>query len=482
MGTRSTFLLFLLVLALGVYVYTMEIKKKQQEIIAEGMAKRVFPFQPADIERAGWLIPDDDDLVLEREDQGWKVTFPVMTPANGDEVEIALANLSEADRSRSILPGPADPGRLHEFDLEQPKLGVWIEGEGVLQDTILFGGGNPEGNAVYISRASTGEISLVESSLYSSLDKNLHDLRNRHPIRIETEFVNEFSLDRSGQPPIRCRMERDGDRWMAVSPIELEPGMMDVSSIRSFLTLLENMESTDVIDTPGDAAEYGLDEPELLITIITPDSIGGEEIILKLGSSGDDRLFASGPSIPPVFELDSSEIGRLSVNLTYFREKSLFDFERNDVDEILLNFDDETVRLEKLEKPAGGDEEEGFAYTTDSWQLTRPFEAEAEYYRVSRILSSILYLNVTDFILEEAMPEDLGRFGLDSPALKASLFANGTVLADVIVGAEVSGKKEIYITTGEKNRVLTAGTSLLSDLMKSADELKVDENEEQAGL
>ena len=106
--------------------------------------------------------------------------------------------------------------------------------------------------------------------------------------------------------------------------------------------------------------------------------------------------------------------------------------------------------------------------TTDNWQLTKPFQADADSEKVRQMLDDILNKRVKQ-TLEVT---ELAQYGLDTPSITLSLWTEG----DSPTATFLIGKKAInfsvYVREKSETHIFLIESSALDDLTKSPTDLR----------
>lgn len=495
MNNRIPVILFMFVFAFGIYLYSDQYTKKKEEEKQERAAARIFPFEPRVAGRAGWIRTGggSGEIVLDKVADGWVVAAPVAVDADAGSVEMALASLAETDREREIDPGPLGRKALEQYGLAEPRLKVWVDGGTFDADTIAFGKSNPAGTGVYIGRASTGQVLLAPAALLESVDLSLLDLRNRRLVSLDADKVKLLTLERPGTAPVICGKDTAG--WTASSPSTLEAGDMDGSRIRSYLSSLDGLEAIGIIDEPGDLAGYGLDSPGLLVTAVefasdpdagsAADGMEGDSgskasrtIILAVGEM-NGGYFASVAGASVVYELDHSDMEVIDADLSNFRRTDLFGFDREKATRIAVKTAESRIVLEKEGAPGAEPGEGGAASgetprVPETWRLIEPFEASVDRYPVSRIISSVEYLRVKNFIDDTPDEEALSGAGLDAPALSVTIFSGADAIAGFVAGSAVTEESEYFVSTRAMDCIYTVSSFIIETIRDTALEIEAE--------
>ena len=131
MKTRTTLLLLVLVIALGVWIKFFE-SKKPGTAEAKREAGNVVNFDREKLN--GITIRNGDDVIELRQEAGkWRLTAPVKDQADGAVVDNLISDLETWHKEGSIPAQEvaAEKGRMAEFGLIQPKLRLRLSGTDV---------------------------------------------------------------------------------------------------------------------------------------------------------------------------------------------------------------------------------------------------------------------------------------------------------------------------------------------------------------
>jgi hypothetical protein len=107
------------------------------------------------------------------------------------------------------------------------------------------------------------------------------------------------------------------------------------------------------------------------------------------------------------------------------------------------------------------------------WRLAQPLDARADFSPVDGMVSRVAQAQMTSVVSEGTEPTaaDLKKYGLDAPALVATVVA-GSAKAVLAIG----GKKDdtsLYARDPNRPIIFTVEPSLLTDLTKKPDDLRV---------
>ena len=160
MKTRTTLLLLLLVIGLGLWIKFFE-SKKPNTAETQRQAGNVVNFDREKLE--GIAIQNGEDKIVLRREQGkWRLTEPVKDQADSATVDNLLSDI-ETWRKEGTVPAKevtADKGRMNEFGLVQPKLRMRLIGPGAPAE-IFFGKDTAFAGTMYVRLADSKDVFLA---------------------------------------------------------------------------------------------------------------------------------------------------------------------------------------------------------------------------------------------------------------------------------------------------------------------------------
>lgn len=196
------------------------------------------------------------------------------------------------------------------------------------------------------------------------------------------------------------RLERSGDDWRIVRPLDFPA---DATAVSSLLGSLENLDRDRVLPSEEvDPAEYGLDEPEVTVAVELED---GGELRLQIGAEmplGSNRALRAGGSgdvilAPGWFVTD------LDRELDEWRSRDVVDLVSSDVASLeIVGRDGDTIEAVRV---------------GDLWRLLEPVEDLAHREHLRNLVSDLNALRVAEF----ADGADPGELGLDAPAWRITV-------------------------------------------------------------
>ncbi len=413
MSFRATIVLGVIAAGLGLYVYLVEVQGERSRQQVETEAKRLLSFEPEQITALELPLEGGGSAKLvaagEGDSRTWSLETPLVFPADARFVSNLLSTLTRLESETVIEDAPED---LAPFGLGEGRrtVRVWTAED---EPTVLYLGGKVSVSyQLYLAReGESRRIYTVSRGQAASLEPRLGDLRDKRLVRFDVDDVKSLQVREYGS--LVARVERseaeDGD-WRVVEPSE-DRG--DAERIRRALQDLTLARATDFIDQPGALAEYGLDAPELELSIET--ASGTQQLQI---SRVQDKGFVRVNDGEVIYQTSDRVLMNVPRSLFAYRYKQVLKLDADSVQRIELDFPREQASY-------------AFVRENESW-VSADAETPVKSLSVEDVLYAIEDLSATG--IEESAP-DLAALGLDPPRVRVrALSAAGTELGALELG------------------------------------------------
>ena len=460
MRFKGTFVLLLVVILFGVYIYFYEYKGGAERAAAKKIENRIWQFDANDIVRVDLITPEGT-MIAERKDDQWTITSPQLWRAETSELDRLVASAATLNRETVVEEQATDMAR---FGLAPAGLGLRMKTGDGKEYGIDFGINNPSGNLTYSTVTGTSEVFLVSANAAFSFDKKIEEFRDRKILRFERAGVQGVVL-RNPSGTIELKKDSD-DRWWFSGPEKREAGGPAVRELLNAIDLGSVAEFFD--DNADDYENASLDAP-LIDVVLTFGAekalkrlvIGPEKIALeKKTVSGLEMKSADSSSSAPtiflarddsreeLFFVEKTLVDKLSQSANDIRDKALISFQRWDVDSIILENSRGKFDFVKID----GD-----------W-LQRGSNRKAKWDEINGILDA-LEKPVREWIEN---PSNLASYGVaepSQPTLRIVLKKGSDIIAECIFGR--STQNGIYARVSGDSSVKVADPGGLEFLDKS---------------
>ncbi|MBI3409911.1 MAG: DUF4340 domain-containing protein [Planctomycetes bacterium] len=416
-------------------------------------------FKTGEVERLS-IEHGGQTLVLVKEKDNWKFEKPAALEAESGPVREILDKLSDLQARDSDVLDKAD---LKTLGLEKPLavVRVSLEEETAEKDMktkakreIVFRFGLKEqektkektkekdtdkAKKLYVAVDGWPRVNAVDDSLLKLVERPAIAYRNRKITDVAVADLSKIEIQRGDK---NFTLEKDKDNW------RLGKAELEKTKVEGLVRDLAKLEAVDLVsDHPKDEdldKLYGLAKPALSAKLFFADSKKTpQNLTIGKQREGKQEYFARMDS-GPIFAVRKSLHDDLDRDALTYRALDLWKHADKDITELAIHKDGHDFRLKK----------DGL-----SWKITGPFEATATPFEAENMVRDVAELKAVKFVASE--PKDVMSYGLDKPALKLTVQANGTKPAShtLFVGKEAEGKTrfakleggDAIFTVDEKN-------------------------------
>lgn len=447
MNTRSTWLLVLIALVLGVYVYFSERRNSGAGGPADWVA-----FDPDSV-RAIELLRSNTVIRVERSAEGWKMVLPVPYGAQETAVDTFVNELARL-RPRTVIPnatlsGPEGTNSLKAFGLDAAAVTAKLELRDGPSLLYQFGGPTPFGSQFYFRRVGGDGVYTADDAFLSVLppsadfwrDRGLFDLRGREFDRVEIRGPTPFTAER--QP---------GGTWRLVKPL---PARADGERIEAMIQALQSTRVERFLsDSPlADLEPLGLQPPEAELII----GRGANDLVrLQFG-----RIPLDAPQNVIVRRLANTNLVLVPVTAAILVKLPLGNFRDRQLTPSLEGASDVRIRSDDTTTWV---ERQG-----TNWTVLEPARFPADPRLMQQLLQQLGALQIVDF--PDDIPADLARYGLDRPVRSFSVLAGTNELVRLEFGANL-GLDRVYVRRADEPNVYATQLAELLRLPEVAGQLR----------
>lgn len=259
-------------------------------------------------------------VTLDRKSGKWTITAPTLYPADQDAVSSIVSSLSSVTADSVVEDKPGD---VSKYGLTNPSLNVTIHEKGGRTDQITFGDDIPAGSLVYARFSGSPKVYAVPSSLKTTYDKSLNDLRDKRLLTYDQGQLTRIDLI-AGKTDIEFGKNPQSE-WTIVRP---EPYRADNFQVEELLRKLSDSKM-DLSAPPADVEKaqkaYASGTP--VASVKLTDSSGTQTLDVR--KNGVD-YFGKSSAVDGEYKLNADLGKQLEKPLDDFRTKKIFDFGFND--------------------------------------------------------------------------------------------------------------------------------------------------------
>lgn len=456
MRFRTTLILFVLVLAIGLFIKFYESKQPNTQE-ANRRAQNVINFERDKID--GIVIQNADERIeLKRTDKKWRLESPVKDLADSSAVDNLLFDLEDWKKETTISAKEieADKNRMAEYGVAKAKLRLKLQGPKPLPE-VLFGNNAALEGKIYVRLENSKDVFLASQSIKNQISKKPEEFRDRKLTdTVATQVVRLSIKTAAGE----MELQKQGDHWQIVKPLRARADDQKVNDLIAQIT--NSRIAQFVADDAGDLHPYGLTEPRGTITIFKgDDKSGGSGQILQIGGVSEkekDQVYVRFAARKFVYTLPNKIESILNTKPNDLRDRHLVRFDQNQLDRITID--------------APGRNKTVLARKDQNWTIVNRNNRAANAAEARRLIDLLNGELVTSFVADVA--SDLPKYGLDKPQLTVTLsaFASENTaettagehpLATIAFG-KIEGES-VFARVGEEPFVVAVRRSMLDNVL-----------------
>ena len=394
------------------------------------------------------LVRGVETLVLERDEAGaWRLTAPIQAAADESEAASLVDALSSLRIERVVEKEAKDP---KTYEIPTTEVSLWVKGKDA-PVRLLVGMENPLDKNLFAKREDDTRIVLLSSTLKSTLDKTVFDLRQKDVFKFAVADVKGIRIRAKD---IAWQASREEAGWLLKAPVVSLAAKGKIDSLLESLSGLRAKAFVSESKTPETLKEFGLDKPEYEVALSLP--AANQEIVFALHKQGE-AMYASTSLSAKIVTFEGTLLTDLDRKADEMREKKAADFYVWDADRIALKRDGLEIAAVKEKAGAG-----------DRWVLEGPAKEEADRTKIEDFLRQVAGLEAAAFV---DVPGPLAAHGFD-PGAEIRVRARdpqGKVQEIVlIVGREDAAKKQVAVKSPGLGYLLLVDSSFLQAWPKEA--------------
>ena len=391
---------------------------------------------------------DRGGLVLTFERDGerpWRLTAPLQAAADEYEVNSLAGSLSSLRIERVVEKEAKDPAA---YEIPKTTVSIWVKDK---EDPVrlLVGMENPLDKTLFAKREDDPRIVLLASTLKSTLEKTVFDLREKAIFKFTAADVQSVKVRAKD---VVWEAAREASGWSLKSPVAALAAKTKVDSLLDALSGLRAKEFAAEEKSGEVLKAFGLDKPDYEVKLSLPAS--NQEIDFALHKKGETQYAASSLSTK-VIVFEGTVLADLYRKVDEMREKKVADLYAWDARRVAVKRDGtEIVAV----KDKVGEEEK--------WLLDPAAKTEADGTKIEELVRKIEGLEAAAFVDK---PGPLVDYGL-APGIEVRILTRDyqdkekeTVL---IVGREDAGKKQVVVKNAALDYLFFVDAAFLQDLPK----------------
>jgi hypothetical protein len=375
---------------------------------------------------------DSDPVVLSKSSSGdWQITAPKSFRADQNAVTSVASTLSSLNSERVVEDKASN---LQNFGLDQPALEIDLTAKDKTQK-LLLGTDTPAGGAIYAMLSGDPRLFTVSSSIKTSLDKNVNDLRDKRLLPIDADKVSQIEVVRKNSD---IEFGRNKDDWQILKPKPMRADSIQVGDLVRDLTNAKMDLSSG--DAKQETAQFAHATPVATAKLIS--EFGMQQLEVR---KNKDTYYAKSSAVEGAYKVDSGLGKTLEKNVDDFRDKKLFSFSYNDPNKIEIHNADKAYFLAR-----------GSAGPDDWWSNGKKMDGA----NVESVISDLRDLTATSFPAS----------GFSNPTVDITVTSQDGKRTEKV---QIAKSGDHYIAQRENEPALyQLDSSAVDALLKAAQDLK----------
>jgi len=279
-------------------------------------APKVADISDAAVQQIELKKKDGSIIVLDRKSGKWIITAPETLSADQDAVATIVSSLNPVTADSIVEDKPSDLGK---YGLTNPSLTVTVKEKTGKTDRFVFGDDVPAGSLVYARSNSRPAVYSVSSSVKSSFDKGLNDLRDKRLLTFDSNQLTRVEII-SGKSDVEFGKNNQND-WQILKPKPYRADSFQVEELVRKLTDAKMDLSGNAADVKKTDADFA--KGQRVATAKVSDAAGTQ--MIEVHKDKDD-YYAQSSVVKGIYKI-SADLGKqLEKPLDDFRNKKIFDF------------------------------------------------------------------------------------------------------------------------------------------------------------
>lgn len=446
MSLSKAVVMVVVLLALGAYVYFVELPHEQEE----AAKKKLFTFDKEAVTEVQLTYPDRS-LHLKKDETGrWRILQPIDTEADETTVTNLVNAIADAEITR-VLDDPVQDPALYGLNAPAVKLQVTLK-DGKTLPQVSIGKDTPVGYSVYLQKEGDTKLLLTPQAFRLGMTKEVKDVRDKTVLALKPDEVKKVEIQGQGKEIVLVKTDSG---WSLEKPVS---GKADDSQVQTFLSSVQNMKAQDFVETPIlEPKEYGLASPQLTVSLMLGDDsaqktllVGGE----KTQEKGVKQRYIKRGEKDTLFLVGDWVFRDLNKSVDDFRDKTIAKFAQ-----------DQAVKIE-VKRQDG----QGFMLTKGAdkkWAIDKSGEGVFKETLATQLVSALADLRGFEIAAEN--PTDLGVYGLSTPALSIVAYdEKEQKLASVLTTQKSEGETKKTFAMAEGGKTVFALRDYMFDRLNKA--------------
>jgi hypothetical protein len=276
--------------------------------------KTLMKYEREHVMRLEIQAPSEHIVITNTDPRQYTIEQPGPTPGDGEAIYSLLWDIQDL-KAKDFVAETPDALELYGLDAPRRRITVWEKAptaQEATQHELLLGAEAPDGQGIYARLGEGPVIYLVgNTEAQRIMSKTAVDLRNKKILAFTADKVQKMRVQ---YPAATFTVERHGNAWKLTEPQKQDiPQRWKVDHVLYELSTLEYAKI--VADSPDDRSRYGLDAPQVEITLWQQDGSTLGPLVVGTTSDtvvpGTKMVYAQAGPHTPLYALKADFLNSL---------------------------------------------------------------------------------------------------------------------------------------------------------------------------
>ena len=431
------------------YYFQIDLPSEKRKNEEKDRSEKVVLFSPEKVKVISFIKGGISIKLKRLGTDEWQMTAPVN--ANGDAPAVSgfLSFLKNLNFTRVVEESPKD---LTPFGLNTPDLKIILSMDSGEAIGVRVGDDHPMGNKVYLARLNGSRI-LTAGITKNRLDREVHDLRDKTILDFKTPQITKIELIRNEKT---LSLKKNEESWEVSEEKITAKG--NESEITKLLNTIQAAQIEQFVEEqPEQLSSYGLNNSKLTVRLTASNAKG--PLTLLIGGKGEHGFYSKTPLKENIFTINQSLFDTLN-NRKFmdFLNKSLVDFNDDDLIKMTLRMDDGSVDLIRDKKDL------------QKWAMVKPVNIKANTATINSLLFDLKNARIVEFITTHT--KNSKTFNFEQPEKEINLIYKNGKTWTLKLGNQASSQDHYFAQRSDDETVFTIQKSSAESIFRSLHDLK----------
>ncbi len=286
------------------------------------------------------------EMELQKQGEHWEIVRPLRARGDNQKIGDLISQVTAARIQQFVAEAGGD---LQPYGLAEARGSITLYKQDDKEGQVLQIGGTPpeQQDQVYVRFSARNFVYTLPKKIEEILNTKPADLRDRHLVRFDTNLLDRITIDAAGKG--KTVLARKEQAWTIASA---NNQLANNTEVTRLLDTLKNEQVTRFVeDVASDLAKYGLDKPQLQVTLSsfasenTAETSAGEKPIatIAFGNAEGDNVFARIGEEPFVVAVRKTLLDQIFTDPAKWQELAIFKFKPEDLQRLSVTTDKETT-------------------------------------------------------------------------------------------------------------------------------------------